>query len=158
MLKGFISKLKEAVFCLKAGRVTLGYPFKPAPKVPEGFRGKLEIKPEKCIGCMGCANVCPARVIVVTDTQDEWRRLDFYLERCTYCGRCEEVCSEGAIRMTEEFETATNDIEDLHISIELYMGTCQRCGRCFMPEHPLDVMLDAGFKRIELKMNENHRE
>jgi hydrogenase-4 component H len=140
-----LSKLKEAWICLKAGRVTLPYPFKPSP-VPEGFRGKLKIDVEKCIGCAGCANVCPPRAITVTDLDGEWRKIDFYLERCTYCARCEEVCPENAITLTQEFETATNSKEDLHISIELYMGTCQRCGRCFIPAHPLDKLMVTGFR------------
>ena len=43
-----LSKLKEALICLKAGRVTLTYPFKPAPQVAPNFRGKLTIDIEKC--------------------------------------------------------------------------------------------------------------
>ncbi|MBC8456740.1 MAG: 4Fe-4S dicluster domain-containing protein [Deltaproteobacteria bacterium] len=140
-----ISKMKEVWICLKAGRVTLPYPFKPAIP-PDGFRGKLEIDKEKCIGCAGCANVCTPRAIIVTDLNGDWRKIDFYLERCTYCGRCEEVCPENAIAMTKEFETATNSKEDLHISVELYMGTCQRCGRCFTPVHPLDRLMVTGFR------------
>ena len=140
-----LSKLKQAWICLKAGRVTLSYPFKPA-YAPDGFRGKPEIDIQKCIGCAGCANVCPSRAIVVTDSDNECRKIDFYLERCTYCGRCEEVCPEKAITLSQDFETATNSKEDLHISIELYMGTCGRCGRCFQPAHPLDKLMTTGFR------------
>ena len=140
-----LSKLKQAWICLKAGRVTLPYPFKPLSP-PEGFRGMLDIYPDKCIGCAGCANVCTPRAIVVTDTDQDWRRIDFYLERCTYCGRCEEVCPEGAIVMTPAFETATDTRQDLHISVELYMGSCGRCGRCFTPDHPLDKLMNTGFR------------
>ncbi|MFC1501939.1 4Fe-4S dicluster domain-containing protein [bacterium] len=140
-----LSKLKEVWICLKSGRVTLPYPFKPALP-PDGFRGKLEIDPDKCIGCAGCANVCTPRAIVVTDKNKEWRTIDFFLERCTYCGRCEEVCPEKAITMTKTFEMATDSKEDLHISVELYMGTCGRCGRCFLPEHGLDKLMVTGYR------------
>jgi len=140
-----LSKLREAWICLKAGRVTLPYPFKPS-EAPEGFRGKLEVDIDKCIGCAGCANVCTPRAIIVTDRNSDWRVIDFYLERCTYCGRCEEVCPENAITMTKEFETATNNKNDLHISLELYMGSCQRCGRCFTPAHSLDRLMETGFR------------
>ncbi|MEW6686598.1 MAG: 4Fe-4S dicluster domain-containing protein [Candidatus Edwardsbacteria bacterium] len=143
----FLSKLKEAIICFKNLRVTLPYPLKPTPKAlpREGFRGKITVDIEKCIGCGGCANVCPSRLIVITDTK--WRRkLDFYLERCTYCGRCAEVCPEKAITMTQEFETSTNKIEDMHISLDVFMGTCQRCGRCFPPPSALDKMMVTGFK------------
>ena len=140
-----LSKLKQVWICLKAGRVTLRYPFE-ASHTPDAFRGLPDIDPDKCIGCAGCANVCSPRAIVVTDIEQGWRRIDFFLERCTYCGRCEEVCPEGAVTMTQKFETATNVREDLHISFEMYMGSCARCGRCYNPAHPLDKLMATGFR------------
>ncbi len=55
-----VSKLKEAMVGLKAGRVTLDYPAQPRP-VAENFRGRPIFDAQKCIGCAGCANNCPAR-------------------------------------------------------------------------------------------------
>ncbi len=140
-----VSKLKEAIICLSAGRVTLPYPFAPNPPAP-GFRGKVAVDPEKCIGCGGCANVCTPRAIEVTDPSQELRVIEFFLERCTYCARCAEVCAEEAISVTEEFETATNDTEDMHIKVEVYMGSCQRCGRCFETSTALDKLMVTGFR------------
>lgn len=141
-----ISKLKEAWICIKAGRVTLPYPF--VPMTPEeGFRGRVTVDAEKCVGCAGCANVCTPRAIEVSDPSREIRTLDFFLERCTYCARCAEVCPEKAITVTKEFETATNDVhQDLHLKVEVFMGTCQRCGRCFEPTSELDKMMVTGFR------------
>ena len=147
-----LSKIKEAIICFKNLRVTFPYPLSRNPEAlpAEGFRGKLTIDVSKCIGCAGCANVCPSRLIVVTDRQ-AIRKLDFYLERCTYCGRCAEVCPEGAIAMTQEFETATNDVhKDLHITAEVYMGPCQRCGRCFETQTIIDRMMTVGFRNGEV--------
>jgi hydrogenase-4 component H len=140
-----LSKLKEAIICLGAGRVTLPYPFSPRP--PEaGFRGHVSVDPEQCIGCGGCANVCTPRAIVVTDPSQEMRVVEFFLERCTYCGRCAEVCQEKAVTLTDQFETATNDVNDLHVRVEVFMGSCQRCGRCFEAPTPLDKMMETGFR------------
>ena len=36
--------------------------------------------------------------------------LHYLGRRCTYCGRCADVCPEKAITMSEEFETATNQL------------------------------------------------
>jgi len=142
----FVSKLKQALICLKAGRVTLPYPYKPlAP--PEGFRGRPKVDIDKCIGCAGCANVCPSRAIEVTDLDEGWRRIQFHLTRCVCCGRCQEVCPEEAVRLTDQFELSTNTKEDLTVAIEIYMDTCQRCARCFKPEHPLDKMMITGFRK-----------
>jgi hydrogenase-4 component H len=139
------SKLKEALICLKAGRVTLPYPA--APHDPEpGFRGKLAVAADKCFGCGGCANVCPAGVIVIRDTAQLTRVLEFFWCRCTYCGRCQEVCPESAITLTQEFETSTDSAGDMYIRLEVFMGTCRRCGRCFVPPTPLERMMEVGFR------------
>ncbi len=51
--------------------------------------------------------------------------------RCTYCGRCSDVCPEHAITMTDRYELATDDRNDVTETLELFMLTCQRCGRCY---------------------------
>jgi len=140
-----VSKLKEAIICLRAGRVTLPYPFAPHPPAP-GFRGTVSVDAEKCTGCGGCANVCTPRAIVVSDPSQEIRVLEFFLERCTYCARCAEVCPEEAISVTEQFETATDEVGDLHMRVEVYMGSCQRCGRCFETSTALDKLMVTGFR------------
>jgi hydrogenase-4 component H len=146
----FASKLKQALICLRAGRVTLPYPLAPATTWPlrpaEGYRGRMEIDVEKCLGCGGCAEVCPSRLIIMHDPCQEKRVLEYNLDRCTYCGRCMEVCPEDAITLTQEFENATNDRSDLFIRTEIMMGTCQRCGRCFPPPSALDRIAEIGMR------------
>lgn len=140
-----ISKLKEAIICFKAGRVTLPYPF--APREPEqGFRGRVMVDAEKCVGCGGCAEVCPSRCIEVSDPTKEKRVIEFLLERCTYCTRCAEVCPEDAIEVTKEFETATDDTQDMHMRVEVFMSTCRRCGRCYEPASSLDRLMVTGYR------------
>ncbi len=51
--------------------------------------------------------------------------------RCTYCGRCADVCPEHAITMSQDFELACAEREDVTTRLELFMLTCQRCGRCY---------------------------
>jgi len=148
-----LSKLREALICLRAGRVTLPYPFAPRDPAP-GFRGKVVIDSDACFGCGGCANVCPAGVIVVSDTEQLTRVLEFFWARCTYCGRCEEVCPEGAITLSQEFETATDRAEDMYMRLEVFMGPCQRCGRCFTPPTPLERMMTTGFRTGEREVRQ----
>jgi hydrogenase-4 component H len=112
------SKYREAMICVKAGRVTLPYPRVPRQPKP-GFRGKITVDADLCFGCGGCANVCPANVIVVSDAEQYKRTLEFYWGRCTYCGRCEEVCPEKAVHLSQQFETATNAPQDMYMRLAL---------------------------------------
>src|SRR5512137_708084 len=140
-----LSKIKETISCLKAGRVTLPYPAQARP-VPEKFRGRPIFEAAKCIGCAGCANNCPAREILVLDVCQEIRILKYLGRRCTYCGRCADLCPEKAITMSQEFETATNQVQDLEQRLELFMSTCQRCGRCFKEPTALEQLKLKGYR------------
>jgi hydrogenase-4 component H len=147
ILKTIWSKIKEAIIALAPGRVTLPYPF--APREPEeGFRGLPHVDVNRCIGCGGCANVCPARCIRVVDEDQSTRVLVFLHERCTFCGRCAEVCPVDAIEMSKEFELSTDDPhDDLVGEYHIFMGPCERCGRCFETTSALDRLQQTGMRR-----------
>ncbi|MCU0609561.1 MAG: 4Fe-4S binding protein [Chitinispirillaceae bacterium] len=144
-----LSKIKETILCLKAGRVTLSYPLNPRP-VPERFRGRPVFDGSKCIGCGGCANNCPAREILLSDKCQEIRVVKYIGRRCTYCGRCADLCPEKAITMSKEFETAHDKPAEIEQNLDIWMGTCQRCGRCFKHEGPLDDLMMKGFRKDDL--------
>ena len=145
-----LSKLKQALICLLAGRVTLPYPAKPHPP-DEGFRGYPEVDVDKCIGCGACAAVCPARLIKIEDLDQITRRITRLLERCIFCGRCADVCPEDAITMTKQFELASDQArQDLTHQCEIFMATCRRCGACYQPATPLDRIMQPGFRSDEI--------
>jgi hydrogenase-4 component H len=145
-----LSKLRETLICLRAGRVTLAYPLAPQP-APAKFRGRPIFDAVKCTGCAGCANNCPAREILVFDVCQEIRILKYLGRRCAYCGRCADVCPEKAITMSQEFENATGSIGDLEQRLELFMSTCQRCGRCFKEPTALEQLKMKGYRSDELQ-------
>jgi len=144
-----LNKIKEAIVCLRPGRVTLPYPAQAEP-VPENFRGVPRWDGEKCIGCAGCANNCSARAILVLDPCQELRILQYIGSRCTYCGRCAEVCPEKAIVMSNEFEMATAEASDLQQRLDIFMSTCQRCGRCFKGAAVLEGLKMSGYRSDEV--------
>jgi hydrogenase-4 component H len=144
-----MSKLEETLICLKAGRVTLPYPAQPRP-APEKFRGRPLFDAAKCIGCAGCANNCSARAVLVSDVCQELRIITYVGRRCSYCGRCAEVCPEKAITMSTEFETSTGNISDLKERLEIFMSTCQRCGRCFKQPSALEQLKLRGYRHDDL--------
>jgi hydrogenase-4 component H len=137
MFKHTISELKEAMVCLEAGQVTLGYPF--VPHAPEAtFRGKVKVDTRKCMGCGACANACPSRLIQMTDTQTE-RAFLFELGRCTFCAACRDACPQEAIVLTQQFELATPDTRDLRFHMTFRLEHCIECGAPINTERVVDV-------------------
>ena len=126
MIKHVVSEFKEALVCLQAGQVTLGYPFTPHSPEP-GFRGKVVMDADKCIGCGACANACPPRLITFQDTE-KYRVMDLALRRCTYCAQCRDVCPQHAITLSTQFETASPSMDDMSIQVSLKLVRCKKCG------------------------------
>jgi len=96
------------------------YPYRKV-ELPERFRGKLDVDPERCTGCQVCALVCPASVITmidmgtrkVGDRELPIKRPIFDLSTCIFCGECVDNCAFKALELTKQFELATPNKEDL---------------------------------------------
>lgn len=91
--------------------VTLEYPEK-KNITPEHFRGKPIVS--GCIKCGLCKRVCPTNAITIENNQF---KID--LKRCIFCGNCAFYCSQKAIQMSEDYELATNNKDNLELIYEI---------------------------------------
>ena len=97
--------------------VTLEYPEK---KRETNVRGKLEVS--GCVGCGICKRVCPSNAIeYLKNDEGKVVSYTFDLKKCIFCGNCMYYCPHKAIKMTNEYELAKSDINELKLN---YKGAC----------------------------------
>jgi NADH-quinone oxidoreductase subunit I len=119
-------------------RITLGQFFKPAVtmqyphqslKMSPRYRGHIELvgNPEtgkpRCIVCKLCEKACPSDCISLEGVKLEGDRrksvtsykLDF--TKCSLCGSCIEVCHDGAIRFSRDYNLAGLSKEEFLIDL-----------------------------------------
>lgn len=111
---------------------TIEYPDVRKP-MAERYKGahRLTTRPDgkvKCVACMCCAQVCPAKCITIVAGEDKDDPIEKYpveftidMLRCIYCGFCVEACPKDAIRMdTGIYEINAYSRQDM-VHNKLYM-------------------------------------
>ncbi len=83
---------------------------------PGNFRGVHRLNRDeqgrvKCVACMMCPTICPARCIHIDAAESPWDDREKYPKkfeidelRCIFCGMCEEACPVDAIELTPEYD------------------------------------------------------
>jgi len=108
----------------RRGAVTIQYPEERRP-IPPGYRARhrllrREDGSPKCVACMMCPTICPARCIHIRAAESPDPTIEKYpvefnivLDRCVMCGLCVEACPVDAIRMdTGVVEMSAYDREE----------------------------------------------
>lgn len=110
LIEGHITVFKHSF----KKRVTLEYPEK-KQILPKTFRGKPCWNSEKCIACKICEKVCPANAICI-DKNDGTIKSKIDLTKCIMCGNCMYYCPKQAINLSDEYELATDNKDDLYLN------------------------------------------
>ena len=109
--------------------VTIMYPEHKRPVAPRTrTRHRLTQREDgspRCVACMMCETVCPARCIYIVAEEHpnpaiEKRPASFDIDlgKCVYCGFCVEACPEDAIRMdTHILNTSAYSREGLKLDM-----------------------------------------
>jgi hydrogenase-4 component H len=130
-----LPKLRELVEALRAvfkGPFTTKFPAK-VDSVHPNFRGIIKFRPEKCICCGACVQVCPtnAREMIVDREKGVMRNIH-HAERCIYCGQCVLYCTtRDAIYHTPEFDLSRTERGDWDSQVEQPLAHCETCGEPF---------------------------
>lgn len=128
--------------------VTIKYPFGPPAHLPEGFRGKIQIDKEKCMGCGACAMLCPSSADTAIDGP-EFRTIRIMFGRCVFCATCQEVCPPEALKLTKEFDLTTYKLEEASVSNDIPWAKCANCGHVLSPSPQLDWGIKSVLEKID---------
>lgn len=97
--------------------VTLQYP-KQRWTPPARYRGRVALRPKKCIACQICARACPnysleIRVVIGEDKKKTLGSFMYSMDKCVFCGLCAEQCPTSAVFMNHDYECAVYDRKEL---------------------------------------------
>jgi Ni,Fe-hydrogenase III small subunit/Pyruvate/2-oxoacid:ferredoxin oxidoreductase delta subunit len=87
---------------------TISYP-KSEPVLPDRFRGRPTIDRSLCSAeCHFCVNACPTEAL-----RRGSNGLLLDMGKCLFCGECDRVCPDKAIRYTADYRLATRTRGDM---------------------------------------------
>ena len=134
--------LKEAICNLFSKPSTVNFPAVNVEAKPN-YRGRIAYYPDKCVNCGMCIKVCAPDAITRTSEEVEGGEkitYEFDLTSCTFCGTCQDFCSEKAIELTGDYHMVATDPADLIVRGErikekvkgklAITDACIYCGLC----------------------------
>jgi len=120
-LKKRFALLLSLLDALFRGAETVSYP-ETELELPDGFRGAIQLDPEKCTGCGLCVRDCPANALeLVKESKSDYKFI-YHPARCAYCGLCEQACRRGAIFHSNRLTGSTRDPHSIVVVLKDQKG------------------------------------
>jgi hydrogenase-4 component H/formate hydrogenlyase subunit 6 len=116
-LKKRLALLLSLLDALIEGSETVSYP-ETEMELPNGYRGAIQLDPEKCTGCGLCARDCPANALELVKESKSDYKLIYHPARCAYCGQCELSCHRGAISHSNRLTGSTRDPDSIVVILK----------------------------------------
>jgi formate hydrogenlyase subunit 6/NADH:ubiquinone oxidoreductase subunit I len=115
---------------VKGGAATVRLPG--SVPVPEGFRGRVSIDPQRCLACGMCSYVC------VSDAITGLNQARSYVwaydpGRCAFCARCVDRCPGHALSMEQAPAPIYRMRGALRIERQIAFPPCPVCGAPHRP-------------------------
>ena len=133
----------------RTGIATAAYPQEPA-RVSEHFRGRPQFDLENWTDARPAALNCPTGAISVLDQGDQ-RQVTVDYGRCVFCGQCADVSTDGAVQVTQEFEMAVRNRQELIFTAEYSLNPDGTHRRLTAP--PAHIIDEAG-ERLKAKIHD----
>jgi hydrogenase-4 component H len=141
-----LRELKEAIRALFRGPYTSKFP-RVAHQAHANFRGQPKFDEQKCVGCLGCEEVCPAEAIahkdMLSDKKSPKRVMIHYTDTCIFCGQCEAACiTDKGIKLSGDWELSFFDRKEALETIEKELQLCEICGEAIACKDHLKWILE----------------
>lgn len=117
---------------------TTKFPARPPDHLPEGFKGKLQLNQDTCIGCGACFQACPSFAYNYVHNKGKWY-LYYDPGACIFCEMCVDNCPTESLEMSQIFDMSAPANQDtFELIIEHDMQLCKVCKEPFATVKHLD--------------------
>jgi len=84
---------------------------------PEGqrFDQELMYRPDRCIGCGQCIEICPSKAIIAIEGQ-----LVYFRDKCLACGECSRTCHAGARELVAKAMSVSEVMAEIEKDLIFY--------------------------------------